>query len=163
MASFRIMGLAAPTYTPLIPNMTSDTQPSGTCSASGISSGYNAYKAFDGNLTTDMGTTNHGWLSGGESNQYVQYKFATAAVASRVLLRWCTNNVSSVKLQGSNNGSSWTDLTDTITLSPYGQAFTVEKVVDMSNTTSYLYYRLSVLSGSIYYGYGLKMQLYKKG
>lgn len=65
---------------PLIPIMTSNTEPEGICSSGdGMDSNY-AYYAFDGNIETYVGAASdnvYGW---------VQYEFATPVTVSRVLV-----------------------------------------------------------------------------
>ena len=55
---------------PITPTMTSDTEPSGHCTASSILPGYNPYLAFD------QKTTANGWHSTDQGEPfYIQYQF----------------------------------------------------------------------------------------
>ena len=55
-----------------VPTMTSDTTPSGVCSASSIYTGYPAYYAFDNNNSTRWNSNNS------ESTSYIGYEFTEA-------------------------------------------------------------------------------------
>lgn len=62
----------------LVPIMTSDNTPSGICIASTVLSGYNAYKAFDGDNTS-------AWIpNNNATNNYVGYEFTSAQRVERV-------------------------------------------------------------------------------
>lgn len=148
----------------LIPHMTSNNTPSGEAYANHAGIGYEAYKAFDGNLTTNIGTSNHGWLSTNSSSagDYVQYKLTEAKIINKLLIRWCLQYGATVKLQGSNDNSNYVDISDTITLAATGLAKTSEQQINLTVSNNYLYYRLLVISGNVYNGYGIKFQLYGK-
>lgn len=121
-----------------IPTMTSATAPSGQVTASSYyDSLYVPYKAFDGDVT---GTS---WAGAdGDTNPWCQYVFSDSGmVANKVgfhdkLGGLSSSNKKTYKLQGSNNGSSWTDLKKT-TLTQ-GNAWVY---ADFANTTKYKYYR----------------------
>ena len=62
----------------LVPTMTSDNTPSGVCIASTVLSGYNAYKAFDGDNTS-------AWIpNNNATNNYVGYEFTLAQRVEKV-------------------------------------------------------------------------------
>lgn len=121
----------------LIHKMSSNTSSEGTASATENSS--TAYNAFDKSTSTS-------WYGSGYSNVAVQFKFNSAkkvtyfdiypAYASSYL------RVKNFKLQGSNNGSTWTDL--------YSGAFSSntnvgKKTYNISNPQSFTYYRLLIV------------------
>lgn len=133
-----------------IPTMTSDTTPSGVCSANNLYSGYYAYYAFDKKINSRT-YGNSGGTGGG---YYVQYQFPSSFHAYKAYIAVGSNNSTRynlvVKIQASNDGSAWEDLTTNQTLS----------VVSGSTTTSYYtingdykYFRLYKVSsgGSIRY------------
>lgn len=133
----------------LIPVMTSNTTPSGIASASSIFYDplYAPWKAFDGNNEID---TTSRWISSVDSEmpQWISYKFDAPVIARNYYILpeigYCEERApKDFILQGSNNGTSWTNL-DTrsnITLSLYnaaGLSFSV------NNPGSYTYYRLYI-------------------
>ena len=126
---------------PLIPTMTSNTTPSGNASASSAHSSYPAYYAFDNNDSTVWLHTNAGSIT----NQWVMYKFTKAVQAIKFDVKWSKSYISSIsyKIQGSNDGAKWTDLTSNITSSN-----DIEKQA-LNNDTSYIYYRLYINSQTI--------------
>ena len=137
-------------YREAVPVMTSDTTPSGVASASSINrTGYNAFKAFDGLVlqtrwTSQVNTT----------NQWLQYKFDEAKVIEKVSILAGALDVSAsyvdmdVTIQGSNDGSSFTDLkSDTILASEN----LIDKYIFLDNKNSYLYYRLQFTGHNVVY------------
>lgn len=126
-----------------IPDMTDNNAPSGLCSASSTFGAYYPYLA--------MNDTNSGeadcWYADGAKPQWLQYQFAAGKVigaysisARDYTLSGCEYPVAWT-LQGSNNGSDWTNLD-----SQSGQSFTQaeKKTYVFINVTSYAYYRLTV-------------------
>jgi hypothetical protein len=122
-----------------IPQMTSNTTPSGVAAASSVQSGFAAWQAFDrntGNPWTTLTGVNTGWLS---------YQFPTGRIIKRYgFFSWSLNtfNPRTWTFEGSNNGSSWTIL-DTQTNFVTGVS-TFYSFDISSNTTSYTYYRINV-------------------
>ena len=110
---FEIAGLVNISASNAIPTMTSNTTPSGVASAdSSYNSNYSAWKAMD--------RSNSGYLcwltgTGGTFPHWLQYRFASGkiitsySVTSPNYPNWVVSP-KTWKLQGSNNGSSWTDL-----------------------------------------------------
>lgn len=102
-----------------VPTMTSNTTPSGEASASSVSGDRQPWKAFDGVLVAY--SENQGWHSGGGSNQWIQYKFAdnkkVRIYRIKLYNRTYTNpySPSQFKVQGSNDNSSFNDITNVIT------------------------------------------------
>lgn len=122
----------------LIPTMTSDTTPSGTVTASSqANNNYAPWKAFDNNDTTKWVSTNVNYTS----SIWVQYKFNQSVYARKFSVKWDVNIASiSYKIQASDNGTSWTDLTDNITNT------SDVSMATLNNTKSYMYYRLFIVS-----------------
>ena len=121
----------------LIPTMTSNTSSEGTASAN--SGNDTAYLAFDNNTSTS-------WFASGHSNVAVQFKFNTARKVTYFDIHPAYESsylrVKNFKLQGSNNGSTWTDL--------YSGSFSSntnvgKKTYNISNPQSFTYYRLLVV------------------
>lgn len=136
----------------LVPTMTSNTTPSGVCSAS---SEYNTtsvpYKAVDGVATTSefdawIGTSN-------ESEKWWQYMFESPNIVKRMYIsgRKYTNDyngqITSFVLKGSNDGTNWTDLTETIDRSSVGKG--VRTYHNINNTVAYKYYRVGDIPDKI--------------
>ena len=120
-----------------VPTMTSNTAPSGVCSASAAVAGYEAYKAFDNNASTfwHVNSTTY-------TGNWIQYQFAAACK-----LHIVSFDMSSIpagqtwKIQGSNDGLTFTDIKEVNTLvSPTKYVF--------DNTTAYTYYRWYCVSGT---------------
>lgn len=94
-----------------VPIMTGNTAPYGEASASSIySTGYEAYRAFDGSLSTI-------WHSSGTSaTQYVRYKFTNPVYVKKASV-YCTTDtdrMATAILQGSNDGSTWVDVSEDV-------------------------------------------------
>lgn len=128
-----------------IPVMTSNTVPYGVVSASGTAaSNFPAYNAFCGfDLTAQ-------WRSGEASGSWIMYKFINPVCAKRVahVNRSSIFRAGSFKLQGSNDGTTFTDLvtfTETENGTPYFD--------DVPNDNYYLYYRVFTVSGNMSDGY----------
>lgn len=123
---------------PLHPTMTSDTAPSGTSAASNPYPGYPAWKAFD--KTWSLFSCYGGFP------QWLSYQWASGVVATEYWITMDSTYLSRApkdfKFQGSNDGSSWTDL-DTQTGITSWTAHIPNKY-SFSNSTSYTYYRLYV-------------------
>lgn len=118
-----------------VPQMTSNTAPSGQCSSD--DSAYPYYYAFDRNNSTY-------WQSDALP-AYIQYKFAAAKPINKysiVCIDETYYNTGWI-LYGSNDGVSMTTLD-----SRTGQTFaspTDERFFYFNNATPYLYYRLLIL------------------
>lgn len=82
------------------PDMTSNTAPSGVCSAYGGFSNADAWKAFDGNTST-----NTSFGTSGVTNSYIAYKFATAVKckACKILINGTSGVSRLIKIQSSND------------------------------------------------------------
>ena len=101
-------GADNPSTTPATPAMTSDTTPSGICSASSYESGFSAYNVFD--QISDI------WFSsyGNHIPSWVAYEFDTPTAINKFGMLGGNNNVASpseYKYQASLDGS-WTDTID---------------------------------------------------
>lgn len=125
----------------LVPTMTSNTTPSGECISSGIySAGFEAYKAFDGNDSTK-------WSADGSTNKWVGYIFPNATKVGKVFLQNPTDSgyspqgVKTFKIQYSDNGTDWTDATDTKTIAQAGNL-----TVDIEHNNAHRYWRMLELT-----------------
>lgn len=124
-----------------VPTMTSNTTPSGTAFASSENSanGYDAWKAFDGSDSTWWGTTNS---SSTFTNIYVGYTFTEATVIASYYVKFNTSvTACTYKLQGSNDGTNWTDIGSTNT--------TLDDYTYVTNDTAYTSYRLFIVSETL--------------
>jgi hypothetical protein len=121
-----------------IPQMSSNTTPSGAAAASGVNGGQVAWLAFDRNTGSywQSNTANGGWLS---------YQFPTGRIIKRYgFFTYSPNafNPRTWTFEGSNDGSTWTTL-DTQTNFVTG-TFTFYSFDISTNTTSYTYYRINI-------------------
>lgn len=119
----------------LFPVMTSNTDPSGTITASVDDVIGPAVEAFDG----EEGT-NNGWAALASSPQWLAYEFASAQLVKsyRIVSAGGTAGPKDFKFQGSNNGSTWTDLDDKTNVSWYANE---SKRFSIDNATAYTHYR----------------------
>lgn len=141
-----------------VPNMTSNTAPSGEVSAESYhGTSYEPWRAFDGSL-------NDGWAAlGDKKDTWIQYKFDKAVKISKASiydrLSLGSTIKKSYKIQGSNNGTNWTDLASIMV--QIGQTW---EDVSFSNANSYIYYRAYFVgSESTHaqgYGSGTNIQFY---
>lgn len=138
-----------------VPTMTSNTTPSGVCSAEDYygQEAYPAWKAFDGVL----GALN-GWI--GEDpksgSSWVQYQFPSSVTIKIFAYAACNNTrYWTGKLKASNDGSTFTTLLSNIN----GNNDSLRYVV-LSNSTAYKYYRLYVTKTGIYAGQVGELQFY---
>ena len=127
----------------LIPTMTSSTNPSGTVSASAETKP--AYYAFDGNEDTY-------WYTYGNEGSYIQYKFEQARCVRKILVQtyFSSSNglIKKFKVQASNDGSTFIDLTDTIINS--NQSDKGKSEYTINNSEKYLYYRVYTVESGAY-------------
>ncbi|MEN9437904.1 MAG: hypothetical protein RIR09_2559 [Pseudomonadota bacterium] len=135
-----------------VPEMTSNTLPSGVASASTTWSGVAPWHAFS---TTGWG----GWLSDGSSlPQWLAYQFPTAkTIYGYTIAPWDVDNFpyrcpKDFKLQGSSDGTSWTDLDSRTNITSWAVA--TPKMFEVTSPGSYTYYRLYVTAncGDAYTG-----------
>lgn len=144
-----------------VPAMTSATTPSGVVSASSVQSGFDAYKAFDGSVSTS-------WISSqGSGSRYVQYQFTNSVIINCVkyLINKNIGNplAVNVTISASDNGTDWNELlteNETSTSIQKWQSYPIQ------SNTPYKYYRLT-LSGATYrtndnhyYGNCIELQFY---
>ena len=121
-----------------VPAMTGYTTPEGVASAKSESGSYLAWKAFDRNDSTYWQCVDNSWP------QWIQYKFVSSVKVYLASAWWGIRYPTQLKIQGSNDSSTWTDLTDT--LSGGGTNRTDKYIV--TSPSDYLYYRLNVIQGS---------------
>lgn len=139
----RLVTAYAPATGPnAVPQMTTNTAPSGTASASDIyGAGYEAYRAFD--QTTSAG----GWASTSSAPpHWLQYQFPSGTVVIAYALT-VVNTISgqepkSWTFAGSNDGSTWTTLDTQTNVAAWTAS--LRRVYQIGNSTSYTYYRLNV-------------------
>ena len=142
----------------LVPTMTSNTTPSGVASCSSTySSTYEAYHAFDDNAS--------GWhpeKTG--TQQWVQYEFPSACVVRKLTFRNVSGSMShqgNIKLRGSNDGSTFTDITTFIDGGWSGSTYTSPVAFTFTNNTAYKYYRVEFNNtGEWNVNSGVKFQFY---
>lgn len=124
---------------------------------SGEQSGYEGYKAFN-NQFVEVDGTNHGWLSSGTGiGAYIRYMFDAAISIKKAYFAYGRyNNDVTLEFSGSNDGTTWTPIQSNIELTNANKT----RSYSFLNSTPYKHYQAYVTAGNIYYGYGLKIQLY---
>lgn len=121
-----------------VPVMTSNTAPYGECIADSEYSVGNAWKAFDNNDTSY-------WSSSTSANGWCGYHFIDPVIVKRVMFYPIrvtgTLRLKNYKIQGSNDGTTWTDLTDTLVADNEQK----KQYVNIDNDTPYSYYRMFII------------------
>ena len=144
-----------------IPNMTSNTEPSGEAKASNSSGNLNLpYGAFSGfwndeniekyGKDENYYSNNKTWTTPNSNTTYpswLQYKFENKKIKPVIFeymssYSWGYGCIHKIKIQGSNNETEWNDLTEEIECKP----FTKYNLYPTKNIDEYQYYRLNVLS-----------------
>ena len=144
-----------------IPVMTSNTEPYGEASTSGCySADYDSWLAFN-NIESP-----NGWLPSA-FGKYVSYKFVSPIKVekAKVMLTDLVSNTrvikTNVKVQASNDGVTWIDVSNVFTTSG---CKIYEYIPVDTNGKYYTYYNLTVLSSPsghmCTHGYGWKVQFY---
>ena len=119
-----------------VPKMTSNTAPSGECSASSVNtiSNHITYHAFDNNDSTFWSSANNGIPA------WIKYKFPNKVCVRKAKIKPLIDGGTHCKdfvIQGSNNDSNWTDLYSGT--NPNGSDADI--VVNFTNSNKYQYYR----------------------
>lgn len=146
---------------PLVPTMTSDTTPSGECSASSITSGgYDAWRAFDGNDSAN------GWCPEISTTSligsWIKYAFPYQVKVDRIraLQKDSAPTDTTYKLEASNDDTNWTTISDSLTITKNS----VVTFSDVTTSTKYSYYRITMLTNTVTgTTKGFKFQFYGKG
>lgn len=127
-----------------VPVMTSNTAPYGTAISQSVYSGYEPYKAFDNNLSdTAFGTSTAGTGAGA----YLGYKFTNPINVKRVRIWSGSSTTDTLKIQYSDDGSSWNDASNTFTASVADNY----KFIDINDVGYHLYwavYKVSSIAAS---------------
>lgn len=124
----------------LVAPMTSNTSTNGQSSASSIAStNFDSWKAFDGLVNTQ------GWSTSVSLPQWIQYKFNEPVLIDRYSLSSSTQTTAPVDwmLQGSNDGSSWTDLDIRQNEVSWSDATT--KIFSFTNEKSFIFFRVYII------------------
>lgn len=114
-----------------VPTMTSDTAPYGEAIATSNYSGRSPYMAFNASASS--------WLSanGSPTNQRIAYKFTSPICVQKFHIDFSGEQyLENFKLQGSNDGTTWVDITPTI------QRTGMSYSGDVNNSNYYMYYGL---------------------
>jgi hypothetical protein len=121
-----------------IPQMSSNTTPSGAAAASSVNGANPAWQAFDRNTGTV-------WQSSSVNAAWLSYQFPTGKIIKRYGFFSHSNNAQNIRtwtFQGSNDGSTWTTLdTQTNFVTGVSTFFSFDI---STNTTSYTYYRINI-------------------
>lgn len=142
--------------------MPTNLAPAGTATANTFfAAGYEAANVNNG-IVEGSGEGIY-WVSANDSThpRWVRVQLAEAAVVTRYVLianAAGSDSPSNFKLQGSNDGSAWTDL-NTQVAAGSGDPATTD--VTFSNSTAYLYYRVYITaSGSLGYTVVRELELH---
>ena len=138
------------------PIMTSNTAPSGTASASNSTSGFEPWRAMKG---VDIANNDRWSASINVENAYIQYMYPSAVVINRVEFKLRaesrrtadTAHDCQIKIQGSNDGSTFTDLG---VFDEYATDADYIKIHVLDNTTAYKYYRMQYVGYNVIYNNG---------
>lgn len=128
-----------------VPTMTSNTTPSGVCSASTTEAGHYPYNAFDGNSSSE-------WTSGDYNvNNWLAYMFSAPQKcnACKFTVRQAAGVTATISgnIEASNDGTTWTTIETFVTPSlANNEQYTLAKGI--LNSTQYQYYRIYRTSGS---------------
>lgn len=140
MIEITTTAMVTTTETLLIPQMTSDSTPSGTVTTSSVwSEEWAGYKAFDRSNSTYWCT------SSGNAIGWIAYEFTSAQTVSKYTLRARDDNVISMPKNWTFEawtGSVWTVL-DTVE-NATGWSLSEKRSYSFSNDSAYIKYRLNV-------------------
>jgi hypothetical protein len=121
-----------------IPQMSSNTTPSGVAAASSVQGANAAWQAFDRNTGT-------GWFSNTNNTGWLSYNFPTGRIIKRYGFLSAGSNAQNIRtwtFEGSNNGSTWVVLdTQTNFVTGVSTFFSFDI---SANTTSYTFYRINI-------------------
>lgn len=137
----------------IIPNMTSNTTPSGIANCSDIISGtYDCWKAFDG-IDRDDSASANAWFSATKATnpfpKWLQYKFDTGKVINRYVVhnRGGAGNDNRKPANwtfiASNDSLTWTILDTQINQFNASSGYS-NGTYNFTNTNSYTYYRINI-------------------
>ena len=144
----------------LIPAMTSNTSPSGyVASASSQYSTRSPYRAFDGVWGEDSvdRNKNNTWTGYSSAPQWLQIELPTAKVIKKAALMWGWSSSAGTycyfKIQGSNDGSNWADISELT----YAEAkcptnINAKVEVNCTSNTAYKYIRWYISTSNYAYG-----------
>ena len=122
------------------PAMTSNSSPSGVASGNTTQATYDAFKAFNQNITSG-----DDWRPVGSNTGILTYQFPIGKIIKRysILNTFATGSCArSWTFEGSNDGISWTVLDTVLLATVVVNSAYVSGL--LSNTTSYTYYRINV-------------------
>ena len=133
-----------------VPTMTSNTTPSGQVLYSSQGSPDDGYMAFDKNNSTQWSASQGNF----NSTEYIGYKFTTsfkallAKYTQRTLPGFSTNDIV-VKYQGSNDNSTWIDISDSFHVCMNAPSNPLTYSTLLSVLSNYNYYRLLYVSATL--------------
>lgn len=132
-----------------VPTMTSNTTPSGEVIFSTYDDRYAPYMAFDG-----VEGFYNSWASGTHetgSGPYVGYKFTKPTMVKRAIGKLTISGASTtnrIKIQASNDNSSWVDVSSTIEVVTANGNTGIDFDVICTTNTHYTYYRIYKVSST---------------
>lgn len=141
---------------PLVPKMTSDTCSKGQTISSTVHSTNYAWKGFNQSSSDFFNSQANGAYLGFKFNNPVCVK------SFKYVSKGPSWSIVSGKIQASNNGTNWVDLTDTITFTTFESTTEAANYSGkVNNNNGYLYYRLLAVTKDVnasvmelqFYGY----------
>jgi len=131
-----------------VPTMTSNTTPSGEASGLNYNNTYPPYLVFDGNDSTFCAINAPSNTGTGMTDRWVQYSFTDAVKVNKFLMKYRDtysaqhDYITKVKLQGSDDGNIFEDITiETISSTTEEKSFINDK--------AYEYYRFLIVDGTV--------------
>jgi hypothetical protein len=101
-------------------------------------------------VNTAHGGEDPNFQSVGASGKYVSFQFPASQIVSEI--KWYQSNTGSHgtwRIEGSANGSSWTQISDNFTLGGTATQTIAVSLSGVVNATGYVYYRFYGVSGSV--------------
>lgn len=133
----------------LVPVMTSNTTPYGEAKCSNYYEvKYDAYRVFGGNQNVD---TEFSWITAGNvnANQWVQYKFISPAIVTKVKFRtsWQNQGIpKNIKIQASNDGSTFDTIYEVLNTK---DTVKTDVEFEFNNERAYLYWRFYIVDSYV--------------
>ncbi len=158
---------AEPESVSLVPNMTSDTAPSGKVTSSPTTSGLHGYKAFDGIKNYSVAGDYTAWGIN-PTTGWLAYEFNTSKIVTKYVLYYGSASTNSPNLktgmpntwtfEGSNDGINWTELHSVSNYSEWldgANTFVIEKRQPFSR------YRINITKNNGATGYQVNLNIHE--
>lgn len=162
-------------YVPLVPNLTSNTSSQSIGEATGTSrynEEYDYWQAFSQGITSPQNNGRYGWLPNLSTTPYIcAFHFNTPKKVSHIRVARKSNSATTViKAVGSNDGTNWTDISNTITINSDTTSIQTDwtypysDIINITSDTEYSYIGIQVVSSSIAInsGGGYRFEIYSE-